>query len=555
MRISGLLLLFILFASGCKDPVKYDIIIRNGTIVDGTGGKSYRADLGINGDTISFIGDMQEEKGKTMIDASGLIVAPGFINMLSWANESLIEDGRSQSDIRQGVTLEVLGEGESMGPLNERMKEDLKKAEGDIKYDIQWTTLGDYLGFLEKKGVSINIASFVGATTLRIYTIGYENRDPSAAELDSMKLLLRQAMEEGAVGLSSALQYVPASFAKKSELVELCKETASYDGLYISHIRDEGINLLPSIDELIETSAAAGVRGEVYHLKQSGTSSWSMLGAVISKIDSARSAGLSITADMYNYVASSTGFDIIMPDWVQEGGFDEWVRRLKDPVIRRKIMPEIHKAIEQRTGSAEKVLIIGFNSDSMKYLTGKTLAEISAIRKRSPEETVMDLVIQDGSRIGVVYFSMSEENVKRQIALPWMSFCSDGGSYTNEGVFLKFSTHPRAYGNFARLLGKYVRDENVITIEEAIHKLTLLPATNLRIKKRGSLKTGNYADLAIFDPVKIIDNATFEKPQQYATGMIHVFVNGVQVIKDGEHTGAKPGRVVRGPGWQGKDKR
>jgi len=552
MKIIRLMLTLLMIVSGCKTPAGYEVLIRNGTIYDGSGGQSFKADIGINGDTIAFIGDLKKKKGVTELDARGLAVAPGFINMLSWANESLIEDGRSQSDLRQGITLEVLGEGESMGPLNNKMKEDMKKAEGDIKYDIQWTTLSQYLEFLEKKGVSTNIASFVGATTLRIYTIGYENRDPSAAELDSMKILLRQAMEDGAVGLSSALQYVPASFAKKKELTELCKETALFDGLYISHVRDEGLNLLPSIDELIETAAAGGVRGEIYHLKQSGTASWDKLERVIEKIDSARAAGTMITADMYNYIASSTGFDIIMPDWVQEGGFDEWVKRLKDPVIRKNIISDIHKAMIDRTGSAEKVLIIGFNNDSLKYLTGKTLAEIAAMRKKSPEETVMDLVIQDGSRIGVVYFSMSEDNVKRQIALPWMSFCSDGGSYATEGVFMKFSTHPRAYGNFSRLLGKYVREEKVITLEEAVRKLTSLPASNLKIKKRGSLKTGYYADLAIFDPETIRDNATFEKPQQYASGMVHVFVNGVQVLKDGEHTGAKPGRVVRGPGWLNK---
>jgi N-acyl-D-amino-acid deacylase len=555
MNNISLIFAIVLVLTGCNTSHKYDILVRNGMIFDGSGGEAFRADIGINADTIAFIGDLKGKKGETEIDAGGLAVAPGFINMLSWANESLIEDGRSQSDLRQGVTLEVLGEGESMGPLNERMKSDMLKAQGDIKFNIEWNTLGGYLEFIEKRGVSTNIASFVGATTLRIYTMGYENREPSAVELDSMKMLLRQAMEEGAVGLSSALQYVPASFAKKPELIELCKETARYDGLYISHVRDEGMRLIPSVRELIETSASAGIRGEVYHLKQSGTGSWNMLGNVIEMIDSARSAGVAITADMYNYIASSTGFDIIMPDWVQEGGFDEWVKRLRDPVIRRKIIPDIHNAMVQRTGSAEKVLIIGFNNDSLKYLTGKTLAGIAAMRNKSPEETVMDLVIHDGSRIGVVYFSMSEENVRRQIALPWMSFCSDGGSYATEGVFLKYSTHPRAYGNFSRLLGKYVRDEKLIPLEEAVRKLTSLPASNLKISKRGTLKQGYYADLAIFDPATIRDNATFEKPQQYATGMVHVLVNGVPVIKNGEHTGAKPGRVVRGPGWQGLNKR
>ena len=543
-------ILFILIVfQACTLHKKYDVVIHNGNIIDGSGSPSFISDIGINADTIAFIGDLKKATGKIEVDAAGLAVAPGFINMLSWANESLIEDGRSQSDIRQGVTLEVLGEGESMGPLNGKMKQDMQKSQGDIKYDITWSTLDEYLRFLEKRGVSPNIASFIGATTLRVYTVGYENRKPTVSELDTMKMLIRKAMEDGAVGLSSALQYVPASFARKEELVELCKETARYDGLYISHIRDEGIKLLPCLDEFIKTSGESGIRGEIYHLKQSGKSSWGYLDEVVRKVDSARAAGLKITADMYNYIASSTGFDIIMPDWVQEGGFDAWAKRLADPVIRKKITPDIHNAMVQRTGSADKVLIIGFNNDTLKYLTGKTLAEVAEMRKKSPEETVMDLIIQDQSRIGVVYFSMSEDNVKRQIALPWMSFCSDGGSYANEGVFLKFSTHPRAYGNFARLLGKYVREEGVISLESAVNKLTSLPAENLKLRKRGAIKNGYYADLAIFDPGKIKDNATFENPHQYATGMVHVFVNGVQVIKDGDHTGAKPGRVVRGPGW------
>jgi N-acyl-D-amino-acid deacylase len=544
LRVITLILL-----TGCDSQRNYDIIIRNGTIFDGSGSPSFVADIAINADTIAFIGDLNKASGTDEVDVTGLAVAPGFINMLSWANESLIEDGRSQSDIRQGVTLEVLGEGESMGPLNERMRQDMLKSQGDIKYDITWSTLDEYLRSLEKRGVSPNIASFVGATTLRVYSVGYENRKPTVSEMDTMKILLRKAMEDGAVGLSSAIQYVPASFATTEELTELSREVAKYGGLYISHVRDEGLRLIPSIDELIKTAGVSGVRAEIYHLKQSGKSSWGYLGDVVRKIDSARAEGLSITADMYNYIASSTGFDIIMPDWVQEGGFDSWAERLTDPAVRKKIIPDIHNAIVQRTGTADKVLIIGFNNDSLKYLTGKTLAEIAVIRNRSPEETVMDLIIHDRSRIGVVYFSMSEENVKRQIALPWMSFCSDGGSYSPEGVFLKFSTHPRAYGNFARLLGKYVREEKVISLEEAVYKLTALPAANLKIKNRGMLKIGYYADLAIFDTARIRDNATFENPHQFATGMVHVFVNGVQVLKDGEHTGAKPGRVVRGPGW------
>jgi N-acyl-D-amino-acid deacylase len=542
--------LLIILSWGCSSPEKYDVLIRNGQIIDGSGTLSFAGDIGINADTIARIGSLKNARGRTEINATGLAVAPGFINMLSWANESLIADGRSQSDIRQGVTLEVLGEGESMGPLNSRMKKDLKEAQGDIKYDIEWTTLGEYLEFLEKKGVSPNIASFIGTANPRIYTVGYEDRLPDRTELDSMKFLVRQAMEEGALGISSALEYVPACFAKQEELIALCKEVAAYGGMYISHIRNEGDDLLSSLDDFINTAKEGRIRAEIYHFKQVGKSNWSKLDAAVRKIDSVRSGGLDITADMYNYIASSTGLDIIMPAWVQEGGFNKWAKRLADPLIRKKIGPEILNNILNKTGSSGKVLFIGFNNDTLKYLTGKTLDEVASARNKSPEETVMDLVIQDGSRVGVVYFSMSEENVKKQIALPWMSFCSDAGSYSPEGVFLKTSTHPRAYGNFARLLGKYVRDEKVIPLEEAVYKLTSLPAGNLRIKKRGSLKTGYYADLAIFDPAKIQDNATFEKPQQYASGMVHVFVNGVQVLKDGEHTGALPGRVVRGPGWK-----
>jgi N-acyl-D-amino-acid deacylase len=550
MRIFKSTIFLTLLLIGCSGPIKYDLLIRNGNIYDGSGKPFYRGDIGIISDTIASIGDLKKGSGRLEIDATSLAVAPGFINMLSWANETLIHDGRSQSDIRQGVTLEVLGEGDSMGPLNEQMKKDMKAGQGGIKYDIEWTTLDEFLQFLEKKGVSPNIASFVGTATVRIYTIGYTDRPPTKTELDSMRMLVRQAMKGGAVGVSSALQYVPASYAKPDELIALAREAAAYDGMYISHVRDEGIDLLTAIDELTDVAYKTGVRAEVYHLKQSGKASWDLLDNVIRRIDSARSAGVQITADMYNYIASSTGFDILMPAWVQEGGFDSWVKRLKDPVIRKKIAPEILNGIMQRTGSADKVMLIGFENDSLKYLTGKTLAEVAAERDKSPEETVMDLIINDNSRVEVVYFSMSEDNVKKQIALPWMSFCSDGGSYSTDGRSLTFNTHPRAYGNFAMLLGKYVRDEKVISLEEAVHKLTALPAANLKLSRRGSLTQGYFADVVIFDPDKISDNATFEKPHQYATGMVHVFVNGKQVIKNGKHTGATPGRVVRGPGYR-----
>jgi len=553
MNIFRALLLFLSLIYGCTSPVKYDILIRNSQIIDGSGSASYEGDVAINADTIAAVGKLENARGSLEIDATGLTVSPGFINMLSWAVESLIEDGRSQSDIRQGVTLEVLGEGDSWGPLNEKMKKDLKESQGDIRYDVEWTTLGEYLEFLEKKGISTNVASFVGTGTLRTYTVGYENRPPSRPELDSMKLLVRQAMEEGAVGVSSALEYVPAAFARTEELIELCKVAAEYDGMYISHIRNEDDRLLESIDELIRVAKEAGIRSEIYHFKEVGRTNWDKLEKAVNKIDSARAAGLYITADMYNYPASSTGFDVIMPEWVQEGGFDKWVERLKDPKIRKQIAPEILKTILRKPGSPERILLVGFNNDSLKYLQGKTLAQIAKMRGTSPEETVMDLVIDDNSRVSVVYFSMSEDNIRKQIALPWMSFCSDGQSMVPEGVFLKSSTHPRAYGNFARLLGKYVRDEKVISLEDAIHKLTSLPAANMKIEKRGALKKGYYADVVIFDPANIQDHATFENPHQLSTGMVHVFVNGVQVLRDGVHTGATPGRVVRGPGWKGME--
>jgi N-acyl-D-amino-acid deacylase len=547
-------LLILLLLSACSTPQTFDVLIKNGRIVDGSGAPGYLGAIGINADTIAAIGELPNARGTAEIDATGLVVAPGFINMLSWAPVSLIEDGKSQSDIRQGVTLEVFGEGWSVGPLNESMKKTQQENQGDIKFEVAWTTLEEGLQHLTDKGISPNIASFVGATTLRIHQIGYEDRPPTAAELDSMKLLVQQAMEDGALGVGSSLIYAPAFYSSTEELIELCKVASEYDGMYISHMRSEGEKILESLDELIRIADEAGIRAEVYHLKQGGTANWDKLDAVVSKIDSARNAGLGITADMYTYTAGATGLDASMPPWVQEGGYEKWAERLKDPDIRARVKQEMKTRAEdwenlyEAAGSAENLLLVGFKNDSLKYLTGKSLAEVAAMRNQSPEETAMDLVVQDGSRVGTVYFLMSEENVKKQIALPWMSFCSDSGSLAPEGVFLKSNPHPRAYGNFARLLGKYVREEKVIPLEEAVYKLTTLPATNLKIHRRGALKEGYYADLAIFDPDEIRDHATFENPHQYATGMIHVFVNGTQVLREGTHTGALPGRVVHGPG-------
>ena len=557
-----LIFAYLLFVTcSCTDEQRtYDILIKNGQIVDGSGEPAFIGDIGINADTIAAIGTLENAIGLNEIDASNLAVAPGFINMLSWATESLIEDGKSQSDIRQGVTLEVFGEGWSMGPLNESSKKAMQGiSDGSIKYDITWNTLDEYLQFLEKKGVSPNIASFVGATTLRINTVGFEDRAPTAKELDSMCQMVRQAMEEGALGIGSSLIYAPAFYSSTEELIALCKVASEYDGMYISHMRSEGNKLLESLDELIRIADEAKIRAEVYHLKQGGKDNWHKLDRVIAKIDSARKAGHHITTDMYNYTAGATGLDASMPPWVQEGGYEKWSERLQDPKIRKRLLKEMTtptdewESLMMGTESYDDIVLIGFKNDSLKHFTGKSLAEVAKIRNTSPVETAMDLVVQDGSRVGTVYFLMSEENVKKQIKLPYMSFGSDAESSAPEGVFLESSTHPRAYGNVARLLGKYVRDEKLISLEEAIYKLTALPANNLKIKKRGALKTGYFADLAIFNPETIQDHATFEKPMQYATGMQHVFVNGKQVLKDGEHTGALPGKVVRGPGYKMKN--
>ncbi len=529
----------------CSQAETYDIILRNGQIVDGSGEASYTGDVAIMGDTISAIGKLDKAKGNVEIDAEGLAVAPGFINMLSWANVSLIEDGRSQGDIRQGVTLEVLGEGRSMGPLNDAMKKDMKAGQQNIKYDIQWTSLGEYLEFLENKGVSTNIASFVGNGTLREYVMGYENRAPTEAELETMKALTREAMEEGAVGLSTSLIYVPSGHAQTSEIIELAKVVSEYDGMYISHIRDEETKLLEAVRELITISSEAKLPAEIYHFKASGTDNWHLLDEAIRIVDSARAAGLSITTDMYMYNASSTGLNVLLPAWAKEGGHKSTISLIEQAGKRQQMLDEIEFHVPP-----EKILLVGFRNEKLRPLIGKTLADVAREQNKTPHEAVVDLIYEDDSRIQVVYFSMSEENVKKKLALPYMAICSDAGSYTNEGVFVLQSTHPRAYGSFARLLGHFVREEKVISLEEAVYKLTTLPATNLKLDKRGALKKGYFADVVLFDPKTIRANATFKEPHQYARGVEHVFVNGVQVLKDGEHTGAFPGRVVRGPGWK-----
>lgn len=543
--------------SSCKfHHEQYEKIIRNGMIYDGSGGKPYQADIGIRGDSIAFIGDLSDVSAQFSIDAKGMAVAPGFINMLSWATESLIEDGRSQGDIRQGVTLEVMGEGWSMGPLNAKMKAEQQKDQPNIKYKVEWNTLGQYLNFLEKRGISCNVASFVGATTLRVYAIGEDNRDPTPAEMDTMRALVKQAMEEGAMGIGSSLIYPPAFFAKTGELVELCKVASSYGGMYISHMRNEGNKLFEALDELIRIAREAKIPAEIYHLKAAGKDNWWKIDSLVKIVEAARNEGLKITADMYTYFASATGLTASFPPSLQDGGFDSLWHRLQRPAIREQMKKEMNtNATEWENtyygaGGAKGVLLLGFRRDSLRKYIGKTLEEVAALRGSSPEETAMNLIVEDSTRIDVSYFSMTEDNIKKELALPWVSFCSDAESMSPEGVFLKSNPHPRAYGNFVRVIGKYCRDEKVISLAEAVRKLSKLPATNLHLRRRGELVKGNYADIVIFDPATVTDHASFGKPHQFATGVIHVFVNGVQVLKDGEHTGKKPGRFVKGPGYR-----
>jgi N-acyl-D-amino-acid deacylase len=559
-RVHALLTAVLLACAGCSSPPAappapaFDAIIRGGMVYDGTGSPARRADIGIKSDRITRIGDLSSESAKTTTDATGRAVAPGFINMLSWATESLLADGRSQSDIRQGVTLEIFGEGSSMGPLNDTMKKRMVEEMGDIKFDITWTTLAEYLKDLERRGVSTNVASFIGATTIREHVIGLEDKKPTAQQLDAMRALVKQEMEAGALGIGSSLIYAPAFYASTEELIELCKVAAQYQGKYISHMRSEGNRLVEATGELIRISREAKIPAEIYHLKAAGKANWSKLDAVIAMIEKARAEGLKITADMYNYSAGATGLDAAMPPWVLDGGYQAAFKRLKDPATRKKIAHAIVTPAKDwenlylAAGSPDRVLLVEFKSDALKPLTGKTLAEVAKLRGESVTDTIMNLVLEDQSRVGTVYFMMSEDNIRKQLRLPWVSFGSDAGSLAPEPPFTKSSAHPRAYGNFARLLGHYVREEKVITLEEAVHRLSGLPATNLALDGRGFLREGMFADVVVFDPAQIADRATFEKPHQYAVGMTHVFVNGVQVLKDGDHTGAKPGRAVWGAG-------
>jgi len=536
-----------------SQPQSFDIIIKGGTVYDGTGGPPAQADVGIKGDRIAAIGNLNRATAATIVDAKGLAVAPGFINMLAHSESSLIVDPRSLSELKQGVTTQIFGE-LSMGPLNDEMKRRLREQQGDVKYEIAWTTLAEYLNYLEKRGISQNVASFIGAATIREYVIGLEDKPPTPAQLDQMRELVRREMEAGALGITTALIYPPAFFAKTDELIELCKVAARYQGKYTVHMRSEGNQLIEGVQETMRIGREAGLPVEIYHLKALGEPNWPKMDQVIRMIDEARRQGVKITANMYTYTAGGTGLDAAMPPWVFDGGREAAYKRLQDPATRQKIADAIRTPTNEwenlylAAGSPDRILLASFKSEKLKPLTGKTLAEVARLRGKDPVETIMDLVLEDRSRIGTIYFLMSEENVKKEIRQPWVSFGSDAASIAPEGVFLKSAAHPRAYGNFARLLGKYVREEKVISLTEAVRRLSGLPATNLGLDHRGFLKPGMFADVVVFDPQTIADRATYDNPHQLAVGVRHVFVNGVQVLKDGEHTGAKPGKALWGPG-------
>ncbi|HEY2678376.1 MAG TPA: D-aminoacylase [Steroidobacteraceae bacterium] len=534
----------------------YDVLIRGGQIYDGTGRPPYVGDVAIRGDSIAYVGKPRKMSAKKIVEAHGQAVSPGFINMLSHAEESVFVDGREQSDLFQGVTLEVMGEGDSMGPLTDSMAVRNTAEQSDIKYPIDWRTLGQYLAGRERAGISLNIASFVGATTVRDFVLGEDDLQPSAQQLQQMRILVRQAMQEGALGVSSALIYAPATFAKTDELVALATESGMCGGIYITHMRSEGDRLLEAVDETIAIARRSGAPAEIYHLKAGGKSNWPKLDAVIERVQAARASGIRISADMYTYTAGGTGLDAVMPPWVREGGLDAWINRLKDPAARARVVKEMddeHADYENLYPKAgpDGMILAAFKNDELKPLTGKSLAEVARMRHKSPEETAMDLVVEDGSRVGVIYFVMSEDNVRKETTLPWMSFGSDEQAAAPEGVFLKSQSHPRAYGNFAKLLATYVRDDKALTLSDAIHRLTALPAANLSLKRRGLLKAGYFADVVVFDPQKIQDHSTYARPDQLATGVSDVLVNGQFALLDSKPTGAHSGQFVHGRAWLG----
>jgi N-acyl-D-amino-acid deacylase len=555
--ISIFILTMVLALPAIAAPAKaqHDTVIRNGVIYDGSGKAPYRGDVAIDGDRITYVGPHAPGTGRSEIDAHGKAISPGFINMLAHPEESLLVDKRALSDITQGVTLEVMGE-DSMGPLTPVMKTDMKSHQGDLHYDIDWTTLGEYLEKLQGKGIAPNVAAFVGAGTVRINVLGEDDVQPTPAQLSQMRGLVRQAMEEGALGVTTALIYNPNTYAKTPELIALASESALCGGMYIAHMRSEGDRIAEAVQETIDIAKGSGAPAEIYHLKVGGQVNWPKLDQVIDLVQGARASGTRITADMYLYTAGATGLDVTMPPWVQEGGLDKWIARLKDPAIRARVLADMRdpaptwENLLQRAGP-KGALLLEFKNPALKPLTGKTLDEVATMRGVSPEEAAMQLVVEDGSRVGTAYFLMSEDNVRREVALPWVSFGSDASAPAPEGVFLLSAEHPRAYGNFARVLAKYVRDEKVISLQEAIRKLSALPAQNLSLKDRGMLRKGYFADVVIFDPATVQDHATYERPHQLSTGVQEVWINGIEAVHNGNATGLPSGRFVRGRAWTG----
>jgi N-acyl-D-amino-acid deacylase len=542
-------------AAATPPTAEYDVLISGGTVYDGSGGTPFKGDVGLRGDRIAYVGPHATGSARERVDARGKAVAPGFINMLAHPEESLLADGRALSDLRQGVTLEVLGE-DSMGPLTPQMKARALQRERDIRYAIDWTTLGEYLHRLEQHGIAPNVASFVGAGTVRTYVLGERDVQPTSEQLTQMRTLVRQAMEEGAMGVTTALIYSPNEYAKTPELIALASESARCGGIYSVHMRSEGDRLLEALQETVDIARTSGAPAEIYHLKAAGKRNWGKLDALIVAVEQARSSGVRITADMYVYTAGATGLDAAMPPWVQDGGLEAWIDRLRDPAVRSRVIAEMRDpapAWENLLGAAgaSGTLLLAFKNPALKPLTGKTLAAVARERHVSPEDAAIDLVVEDGSRVGVAYFLMSEDNVRREVALPWVSFGSDEEAPAPEGVFLKSNPHPRAYGNFARVLAKYVREDQALSLAEAIHKLAALPAATLSLHDRGSLKAGNFADIVVFDPATVQDHATYDKPHQLATGIDEVWVNGIRALRHAEATGAASGRAVRGRAWTG----
>jgi N-acyl-D-amino-acid deacylase len=560
-RFAGALLALLPALAVAAEPAAYDVLVRGGTVYDGSGAPPRRADVGVRGDRVAAVGDLSSAAARTVVDASGLAVAPGFVNVLSWATDDLLADPRSQSDLRQGVTTEVFGEGESYGPWSEAMKQRRLAMQGDFRFEIDWTTLGEYLRRLERRGVTPNVASFVGTGTLREHVVGLDDVRATPAQLEAMSELLHREMEDGALGIGSSLIYAPDAYSSHEELVALAKVAARHGGSYVTHMRSEGDRLLEAVEETIRVAREAGIAAEIYHLKAAGEANWPKLEAVVARIEAARREGLRVSANMYTYTAGATGFDACLPPWSREGGWSAVFARLRDGATRERILKEMRSGdagfenLCRLAGSPERIRLVAFRNEALKPLTGKTLGEVAASRGRTPEDTVLDLVVEDGSRVGVVFFLMSEENVRRQVRLPWVAFGSDAGSMAPEGVFLKASTHPRAYGNFARLLGRYVREEGLLTLEEAVRRLSSMPAESLGLDRRGRLVPGHFADVVAFDPATVADRATWENPHQYAVGVRHVLVNGVVALRDGEHTGAFPGRALRGRGARRADGR